>query len=112
MSLQTVGAQEESPPPQQSQKVTADTDCEGGSPDSSNCKIIEYLVTFINILSVLAGIVIAGSIAYGGIQYSMSAADPQKVSAAKERIRNAIIALVFFIFGYAILNYLVPGGLL
>lgn len=112
VSLHTVGAQEQASPPAQSQKLTADTDCEGASPDSSNCGIIRYLVIFINVLSVMAGIVIAGSIAYGGIQYSMSAADPQKVSAAKERIRNAIIALVFFIFGYAILNYLIPGGLL
>ena len=79
---------------------------------AANCGITRYLVLFINVLSVLAGIVIAASIAWGGIEYSMSGSDPQKVSAAKDRIRNAIIALVFFIFGYAILNYLVPGGVL
>lgn len=85
-------------------------DCE--TVDKDNCGIIEYLVIFINVLSALAGVVIAASIAYGGIQYSMAGSDPQKVSAAKARIRNAIIALLFFIFGYGFLNFLVPGGLL
>lgn len=88
-------------------------DCnDSGGVNSENCGIIAYIVIFINVLSVLAGIIITASIAYGGIQYSMSGSDPQKVSAAKERIRNAIIALVLFIFGYALLNYLVPGGVL
>lgn len=88
-----------------------EADCTDGA-DAENCGITRYIVLVINVLSALAGIVIAGSIAYGGIQYSMSGSDPQKVSAAKDRIRNAIIALVFFIFGYAFLNYLIPGGVL
>lgn len=87
-------------------------DCETDSPSAENCGIIGYLVLFINVLSALAGIIIVGSIIYAGIQYSMSGSDPQKVSAAKDRIRNAIIALIFFIFGYAIINYLIPGGVL
>lgn len=85
----------------------------GQSEDSENhCGILDYLVLFINVLSALAGVVIAGSIAYGGIQYSMAGSDPQKVTAAKSRIRNALIALLFFIFGFGFINYLVPGGLL
>lgn len=80
--------------------------------DKDNCGIINYLIIFINVLSALAGVVIAASIAYGGIQYSMAGSDPQKISAAKSRIRNALIALLFFIFGFGFLNYLVPGGLL
>lgn len=84
----------------------------GGPVDSSNCGILRYLVIFINVLSALAGIAIVGSIIYGGIQYSMAGSDPQKVSEAKGRIRNAIIALMFFLFMYALLNYLVPGGVL
>ncbi len=86
-------------------------DCTEGT-DAENCGITRYIVLVINVLSALAGIVIAGSIAYGGIQYSMSGSDPQRVSEAKDRIRNAVIALVFFIFGYAFLNYLIPGGVL
>jgi len=89
-----------------------DGDCKDPNVSASNCGIIGYLVIFINVLSALAGIVIIGSIVYAGILYSASGSDPQKVSAAKDRIRNAFIALIVFIFGYAILNYLVPGGVL
>lgn len=94
-------------------------DCQGtnikaGEPKNSedHCGILDYLVIAINVLSGVAMIAIIGSIIYGGIQYSMSGSDPQKVGAAKDRIRNAFIALVLFIFGYGILNYLVPGGVL
>lgn len=80
--------------------------------DANYCGILNYLVIIINVLAGAASVAIIGSIIYAGIQYSMSGSDPQKVSAAKDRIRNAIIALVFFIFGYTILNYLVPGGVL
>jgi hypothetical protein len=94
------------------------SDCSGDNisanaedPDNQ-CGILDYLVLFINVLSALVGIVVVGSIIYGGIQYSTAGSDPQKVSAAKNRIRNAIIALIFFIFTYSFLNYLVPGGVL
>lgn len=97
-------------------------DCQGERDDEGNvinnnlnaesCGIIGYITLFIQVLSGLAGVVIAGSIIYGGIQYSAAGSDPQKVSAAKARIRNAIIALVFFVFGLGFLNWLVPGGVL
>lgn len=90
-------------------------DCQadaGGDLNAENCGIIGYITLFIQVLSGLAGVVIAGSIIYGGIQYSAAGSDPQKVSAAKARIRNAIIALVFFVFGLGFLNWLVPGGVL
>lgn len=89
-----------------------DGDCVGTSINQNNCGIVKYLVIFINALSAMVGLVVVGSIIYGGIQYSSSSGDPSKASAAKDRIRNAIIALLFFLFGYALLNWLVPGGVL
>lgn len=80
--------------------------------NEDNCGIIRYLVIFINVLSAVVGLVVVGSIIYGGIQYSMAGSDPQKVSEAKRRIRNAVIALMFFLFMFSLLNYLVPGGVL
>lgn len=101
------------------QPNAAPNDCNGNNiqagldkDDPNHCGILDYLVIFINVLSALAGIVIVGSLIVAGIQYSSSGNNPQQVSAAKDRIRNAIIALFFFIFGYALLNYLVPGGVL
>lgn len=87
-------------------------DCQEVTVESGNCGIIRYLVIFINVLSAVAGIVIVGAIIIGGMQYSAARSDPSMVSAAKARIRNAIIALLFFLFGYGLLGYLIPGGLL
>lgn len=88
-----------------------DTNGNGTVLDSKDCGIVGYIVTITNVLSAVVGIVIVIMIAVGGIQYSMARDDPQAVNAAKTRIRNAILALVFYLFMFAFLQYLVPGGL-
>lgn len=91
-------------------------DCKGDPAthqvNKDNCKIIGYIVLLIQVLSAIVGIVVVIMIIVGGIQYSASGDDPQAVAAAKKRIMNAVIAIVFYIFGFAILQYLVPGGVL
>lgn len=89
-----------------------DTHCEEDPLTADNCPIVDYLVKFINGLSALVGIVVVIMIAVGGIQYSSSRDNPQQVSAAKNRIRNAIIALLLYLFMYAFLQWLIPGGVL
>jgi len=91
-----------------------DTAVDGGNCSSvSNCDLIQkYINPLVNLLAALVGVAVVISIVVGGIQYSNSGGDPQAVSAAKNRIRNAIIALLTFIFLYALLNFLIPGGLL
>jgi len=66
----------------------------------------------INILSGIIGVIIVIVIVIGGIQYIAAGDNPQAVSSAKSKIYNAILALVAFIFLFAFLNWLVPGGLL
>ena len=73
-------------------------------------KIYNQLAIAINILSGLVGIIIVISIVFAGIQYTISSGDPQKVAAAKSRIFTSIFAFLAFIFLYAFLQYLVPGG--
>ncbi len=78
----------------------------------TNCDLVKnYLNPAIQLVSAMVGIAITISIVIGGIQYGSSAGDPQAVAAAKARIRNAIIALLSFLFLYALLNFLIPGGL-
>lgn len=67
--------------------------------------IIRFLVNGV-------GVVIIASTIYAGIQYILSSGDPQKINTAITRIRSNVIALILFIFTYAIIDYLVPGGLL
>ena len=64
----------------------------------------------IRVLSGLVGVAVAGSIILGGIQYSASGGDPQKAAKAKNRITNAIFALMAYLFIWAFLQFLVPGG--
>lgn len=86
-------------------------DC-SASLSKTDCKIIDYLVDFINLLSALVGLVVVAMIIWGGIQYTSARDNPQQAASAKEHIRNAIFALVFYIFSIALLNWLVPGGVL
>lgn len=79
--------------------------------DESNCGIIEYVLLISNVLAGIAGLVIVGAMIWGGIQYSMAGADPSKVQAAKQKIINALIALLLFVFGFALIQWLVPGGI-
>ncbi|HSH55903.1 MAG TPA: hypothetical protein VK983_03690 [Candidatus Limnocylindrales bacterium] len=75
--------------------------------------IVKYLNPIIRLLSIIVGVAVTIGIIIGGIQYASSAGDPQKVSNAKHRIRNSIVALIFFFFLYALLRFLIPGtGLL
>lgn len=74
--------------------------------------IADMAFAVIRILSNGVGIVIIASIIYGGIQYTGSRGDPQATAMAVNRIRSSVFALLLFIFGYAILNYLIPAGFL
>jgi hypothetical protein len=90
-------------------------DCKGDgtieSVDEKNCGIISYIVIITNVLSALVGVIIVTMIVWGGIQYSTAGADASKVTAAKQKIINALIALVLFVFGFAIVQWLIPGGI-
>jgi hypothetical protein len=78
----------------------------------SNCGLIKnYVDPAINLLAALVGVASVISIVIAGIQYSSSAGEPAKASAAKMRIRNTIIALVAFALLYVGLNFLIPGGI-
>jgi len=72
--------------------------------------ITDLLFAIIRLLSDGVGIIVVGSIVVGGIQYTTSRGDPNATAAAIGRIRASLIALLIFIFAYAILNYVIPNG--
>jgi hypothetical protein len=76
-----------------------------------NDKITKDLLLIVNVLSAGVGIVVIGMIIVGGIQYSIAGNNPQATAAAKQRITNALIALFVFLFIFAFLQWLIPGGL-
>jgi len=86
------------------------TDCK--QVNAQQCGIIKWLVLVINFLAAGVGIIVVTMIIIGGIEYTTSADNPQQVANARKKIINALLALVSFIFLYAFLNFIVPGGVL
>lgn len=72
--------------------------------------IVNDINLVINFLGALAGVVIVGAIIVGGIQYMTAGDNAQAVSAAKQRIINALIALFAYLLTFGFLQWLVPGG--
>ncbi|HVX56115.1 MAG TPA: hypothetical protein VHA37_00125, partial [Candidatus Saccharimonadales bacterium] len=57
---------------------------QGSNCDSDSCDLISlYVNPAISLLSILVGLVCAGSLVMAGIQYTTASGDPQKVGAAK-----------------------------
>ncbi len=77
------------------------------SPDNP---IVKDINMFINFLAGLVGVVVVGSVIFGGIQYITAGDNPQAVSAARKRIADSLLALLAFGFTYAFLQWLIPGG--
>jgi hypothetical protein len=83
-------------------------DCE----DGTGGPIVRMLVQLINFLAVGVGIAVAGGITWGGFVYSQANGNSSKTQEGVHIITNSVIGLLLFIFMYAIINWLVPGGLL
>ncbi len=73
--------------------------------------IAKYVNPGINLLSAVFGLVAVISLILGGINYAASEGDPQKASKAKQRIVNTIFAVFAYMFLFAFLEFLIPGGL-
>lgn len=78
----------------------------------SKCKSIftDYLIPAVNLLSALVGVIVVAVIIFSGIQFSASGGSPEAVASAKKHLQSAVIALVAFIFLWAFLNFIIPGG--
>lgn len=98
------------PDPSGSATTTGRFECTGDACVNDN-PITKFLFVVINLLSGAIGIIIVAVIILAGIQYTTSGGNPQQAAQAKKRIINAIIALVAFFFLFAILQWLIPGGI-
>lgn len=65
------------------------------------------------ILALSAAVVLAvvGSIVVAGVQYSTANGNSSAVASAKNRIVISILVLILYTFGFAILQWLIPGGI-
>ena len=74
-------------------------------------KVMDVLIIGLNILSGAVGLLAVIMLVVAGIQYSASNGDPNAVGAAKKRITNTLLGLAAFVFLYAFLQWLIPGGI-
>lgn len=74
--------------------------------------IVDALFAVIRVASIGVGIAAVAALIVAGLQYTTSRGDPGATAKAIARIRNTVVALLLYIFSYALLNYLVPSGLL
>lgn len=82
-----------------------DCNTKGGNP------VIGMMLQVVDFLAVGVGIAVVGGIIWGGMLYASSNGDSTKAKQGITAIVNAIIGLLVFMFTYAMINYLVPGGL-
>jgi hypothetical protein len=73
--------------------------------------IVDVLFALLRFLSIGVGVVVAMAIILSGIQYATSEGNPEQTAKAKDHIKDAIFALLIYMFIFSILQYLVPGGL-
>ena len=72
----------------------------------------QEFIRIVNFFAAGVGVIVLAMIVVGGIQYASAGDNAQNAAAARNRIKNAIIGLILYLFMFAIVNFLVPGGIL
>lgn len=88
-------------------------DCNIESPGSGESAVSDFIWTIVlNVIEIalqLVGYLAVGFIIYGGFKYITGAGSPDKITAGRKIILNAVIGLIISIFSIAIVNLVVRG---
>lgn len=71
---------------------------------------MNVLVTILNWLAIGVSVVVLIGIIYGAVMYASAGGNEAQTKKAIGIIRNAVIALLLYFGMWAILQYLIPGG--
>ena len=74
---------------------------------SGTWKLLEFAIS---ILTVAVGVVAVAMIAFASFMYTTAGGNAEQTKKAIEMIRNVVIALIIYAMMWALLNWLVPGG--
>lgn len=77
-----------------------------------NNVIIVWLSSIIKFLTVGIGIAATGGVVYGGFLYLTAQGNAGKTQKGVATIINALIGVALYALAFAIINFLVPGGVL
>jgi len=89
--------------------TTSIIDCENVQGGDNGVE--KLLLLIINILTVGVGVAAVGGIVYGSIMYASAADSVEQTKKAMGIIFNVVIGLLLYAFMYALLNFIIPGGL-
>lgn len=81
-----------------------------GTCGDANVSIRCLFVEVFKFLSAAVGIAVVAGIATGGIMYSTAQGNPSKTQKGMTIIINSVIGLVLYLLMFALINFLVPGG--
>ncbi|MCA9338867.1 hypothetical protein KC939_00805 [Candidatus Saccharibacteria bacterium] len=87
--------------------------CDGADSESggNDNPIFQVLFFIVNIVALGVGMVAVGGVIYGAILYTSAGDNGEQTKKGIHIIVNAVLGVTLFAFMYAILNFLVPGGL-
>jgi len=74
-------------------------------------QVTPLLITILNWLAVGVTLAVVAGIIYGAVLYTTSGGNQEQARKSIGIIRNAVIALILYFAMWALLNWLVPGGL-
>ncbi len=83
-----------------------------GSTGIESSGIWGLLLMVINILTAGVGVLAVGGIVYGAILYTSAGGSPEGVKKARGIITNVVIGVLAYALMFALLNFIIPGGLL
>lgn len=75
-----------------------------------NTGLWSILLTAINILTAGVGVLALAGIVYGSILYTSAGGSAEQIKKAKTVFTNVVIGVIAFGGMYALLNFIVPGG--
>ena len=73
--------------------------------------IIAIGLALVGIITGLVAVAVVGGIVYGGFLYLTARDNSGQTQKGVTIIVNSVVALIIWIFAYALINFLVPGGL-
>ena len=88
--------------------------CDGSDKNSTDVTknpIWNILLQVIDILTGGVGIVAVLGLIWGSIRWSTAGGNPSQVQQARTIITNVVIGIIAYIAMFALLNFLIPGGI-
>lgn len=92
-------------------KTSIDFGCKSTGSGVQATPVFALLLAVVNFLAIGVGIVVVGGILWGAFQYITANGNSGKTEQAMNIVVNSVIGLFVYAFLFAIVNYLVPGGL-